>query len=104
MAIRVLIVDDHSVVREGLRIFLTRDSDLEVVGEAADGAQAIQQAKILRPHVVIMDLLMPVLDGVAATRTIRTDLPETQVLALTGVIERASVLEAIQAGGIGYVP
>lgn len=103
MSIRVLIVDDHSVVRQGLRIFLTRDPDLEVVGEAADGAEAIQQARILHPHVVVMDLLMPVLDGVTATRTIRTELPETQVLALTSAIERASVLEAIRAGAIGYL-
>src|SRR5579859_6660670 len=71
MAIRTLIVDDHSVVREGLRMFLARDPDLEVVGEAADGARAIQQARRLRPDVVVMDLLMPVLDGIAAIRAIR---------------------------------
>jgi two-component system, NarL family, response regulator LiaR len=103
MAIRVLIVDDHSVVREGLRMFLTRDPDLEVVGEAADGAKAIQQARQLRPDVVVMDLLLPGLDGLAATRAIRTELPETEVLALTSVLESASVVEAIQAGAIGYL-
>src|SRR6266568_3989019 len=81
MAIRVLIVDDHSVVREGLRMFLARDPDLEVVGEAADGAEALQQARLLRPDVVIMDVLMPVLDGIAATRMIRSELPETEILA-----------------------
>jgi DNA-binding NarL/FixJ family response regulator len=103
MAIRVLIVDDHSVVREGLRMFLARDPDLEVVGEAADGAEAIEQAKQLRPDVVVMDLLLPVLEGMAAIRAIRNELPETQVLALTSVLEQTSVVEAIQAGAIGYL-
>src|SRR3989475_8955321 len=103
MAIRVLIVDAHSVVREGLRMFLARDPDLEVVGEAADGAKAIQQARQLRPDVVVMDLLLPGLDGLAATRTIRNELPETEVLALTSVLEQTSVVEAIRAGAIGYL-
>jgi NarL family two-component system response regulator LiaR len=103
MAIRVLIVDDHSVVREGLRMFLARDPDLEVVGEAADGAEAIQQARLLRPDVVIMDLLMPVLDGIAATRAIRSELPETEVLALTSVLGSALVVEAIEVGAVGYL-
>jgi len=101
--IRVLIADDHSVVREGLRMFLQRDPDLEVVGEAADGAEAIQQARLLRPDVVVMDLLLPVLDGMAATRAIRSELPETEVLALTSVLGSASVVEAIRAGAIGYL-
>ncbi len=103
MAIRVLIVDDHSVVREGLRMFLVRDPDLEVVGEALDGAEALQQARQLRPDVVVMDLLMPVMDGITATRAIRRELPETEVLALTSVLESASVVEAIRAGAIGYL-
>jgi two-component system, NarL family, response regulator LiaR len=103
MAIRVLIVDDHSVVREGLRMFLVRDPDLEVVGEAADGAEALEQARQLQPDVVVMDLLMPVMDGIAATRAIRRELPETEVLALTSVLESASVVEAIRAGAIGYL-
>jgi DNA-binding NarL/FixJ family response regulator len=103
MVIRVLIVDDHSVVREGLRMFIARDSDLEVVGEAADGAQAIEEARRLLPNVVIMDLLMPVVDGLVATRTIRSELPETEVVVLTSVQERASVVEAIRVGAIGYL-
>lgn len=102
-AIRVLIVDDHSVVREGLRMFLARDPDLEVVGEAADGAQAVRLALQLRPEVVIMDLLMPVMDGVAATRAIRSKLPETRVIALTSVLESDAAVEAIRAGAIGYL-
>jgi two-component system, NarL family, response regulator LiaR len=103
MTIRVLIVDDHSVVREGLRMFLARDPDLEIVGEAADGAEALQQARLLQPDVVIMDLLMPVVDGITATRMIRTELPESEVLALTSVLEHASVVEAVRAGAIGYL-
>lgn len=103
MAIRVLIVDDHSVVREGLRMFLARDPDLEVVGEAADGDEALQQSRVLRPNVVVMDLLMPVIDGITATRTIRSELPEVEILALTSVLESGSVVEAIRAGAIGYL-
>ena len=103
MVIRVLIADDHSVVREGLRMFLARDSELTIVGEAADGAEAIERARQLRPDVVVMDLLMPVVDGIEATRTIRRELPDTEVLALTSVLERASVVEAIRAGAIGYL-
>src|SRR5437763_2147008 len=83
MVIRVLIADDHSVVREGLRMFLQRDPDLDVVGEAANGAEAIELSRQLRPDVVLMDLLMPVVDGMAATVAIRSVLPETQILALT---------------------
>jgi two-component system, NarL family, response regulator LiaR len=82
VAIRVLIVDDHSVVRQGLRMFLSLDPDLEVAGEAADGAEAVRLARQLRPDVVLMDLLMPVMDGIAATAAIRRELPDTEVLAL----------------------
>ena len=103
MVIRVLIVDDHCIVREGLRMLLACDPNLEVVGEAADGAEAIQRARQLRPNVVVMDLLMPVLDGISATRAIRNELPETQVLVLTIVLERVSVVEAIRAGATGYL-
>lgn len=103
MLVRVLIVDDHSVVREGLRMFLDRDPDLKVVGEAADGAKALELARLLQPNVVVMDLLMPVLDGMSAIKAIRTELPETEVLAFTGVLASASVIEAIRAGAIGYL-
>ena len=103
MVIRVLIADDHSVVREGLRMFLGRDADLAVVGEAADGAEAVQLARQLRPDVVLMDLLMPVMDGITATSAIRNELPETEVIALTSVLESASVVGAVKAGAIGYL-
>jgi len=103
MVIQVLLVDDHSVVREGLRMFLGRDPELVVVGEAADGAEAVHQARQLRPDVVLMDLLMPVMDGIAATAAIRSELPGTEVIALTSVLESESVVGAVKAGAIGYL-
>jgi NarL family two-component system response regulator LiaR len=103
MVIGVLIADDHGVVREGLRMFLGRDSELIVVGEASNGAEAIELARQLRPDVVLMDLLMPVVDGIAATAAIRTELPETEVIALTSVLESTAVVGAMKAGAIGYL-
>jgi two-component system, NarL family, response regulator LiaR len=103
MTIRVLLVDDHTVVRKGLRTFLSYDAELEVVGEAADGAEALTLAQALTPDVVLMDLLMPGMDGIAATAAIRRALPETEVLALTSVLEDASVVGAVRAGAIGYL-
>src|SRR5258708_14231587 len=103
MTIRVLIVDDHSVVREGLRMFLGRDQELEVVDEAADGDEAIEKARDLRPDVVLMDLVIPVIDGIAATSIIRCELPETEVVVLTNMLESASVMGAIRAGAISYL-
>ena len=103
MTIRILLVDDHSVVRKGLRTFLKYDPELEVVGEAADGAEALNLAKELKPDVVLMDLLMPVMDGIAATAAIRREFPETEVLALTSVLEDALVVGAVRAGAIGYL-
>src|SRR5229473_5988427 len=103
MVIRVLIADDHSIVRQGLRTFLGRDPELEVVGVAADGVEAVERSRQLRPDVVLMDLLMPVMDGVAATSAIRNELPETEVVALTSVLESAAVVGAVKAGAIGYL-
>jgi DNA-binding NarL/FixJ family response regulator len=103
MAVQVLIVDDHSVVRRGLRMFLEDDPDLEIVGEARDGAEAVAQAQALKPDVVLMDLVMPVMDGIAATGIIRQQLPDTEVIALTSVLEGASISGAVSAGAIGYL-
>jgi DNA-binding NarL/FixJ family response regulator len=103
MTIRILLVDDHTVVRKGLRTFLSYDPDLEVVGEAADGAQALRLARELSPDVVLMDLLMPGMDGIEATAAIRRELPEIEVVALTSVLEDASVVGAVRAGAIGYL-
>jgi two-component system, NarL family, response regulator LiaR len=101
--IRILIADDHEVVRQGLRVSLGVDPSLEVVGEAADGAEAVRLAHRLRPDVVLMDLLMPELDGISATELIRRELPDTEVVALTSVLEDASVVGAVRAGAIGYL-
>jgi NarL family two-component system response regulator LiaR len=103
MTIRVLLVDDHSVVLQGLRLFLKYDPELEVVGEAADGAEALSKARELTPDVVLMDLLMPGMDGITATAMIRRELPDTEILALTSVLEDASVVGAVRAGAIGYL-
>ena len=103
MSIRILIADDHAVVRKGLRSFLELDPDLKIVGEAADGAAALRMAQQFKPDVVLMDLLMPVMDGVAATSAIRRELPDIEVLALTSVLEESLVIQAIQAGAIGYL-
>ena len=103
MTIRILIVDDHSVVRQGLRMFLSLDPELEVIGEAADGAEALKKAHELKPDVVLMDLLMPVMDGITAIGIIRRELPDTEVIALTSVLEDSSVIGAVRAGAIGYL-
>lgn len=103
MAIRILIVDDHSIVRQGLRMFLGLDDDLEIVDEASNGVQAVEMARQLRPDVVLMDLLMPLMDGTEATAIIRRELPDTEVIALTSVLEDAAVVGAVRAGAIGYL-
>jgi len=103
MAIRVLIADDHAVVRQGLRMFLGTDPELKIVGEARDGAEAVRLSQELRPDVVLMDLLMPVMDGVRATAAIRLQLPDTEVVAVTSVLEDTMVVDAVRAGAIGYL-
>jgi NarL family two-component system response regulator LiaR len=100
--ISVLLTDDHQVVRQGIRMVLDLDPELEVVGEASDGEEALHQARRLKPDVVLMDLVMPVMDGVKATGEIRRELPDTEVVALTSVLEDASVTGAMKAGAIGY--
>jgi DNA-binding NarL/FixJ family response regulator len=103
MGIRILIVDDHGVVRQGLRMYLALDPELEVVGEAANGAEALRLAHELVPDVVLMDLLMPVMDGITATGAIRRELPEVEVIALTSVLEDSAIYGAMRAGAIGYL-
>src|SRR5690242_5163438 len=103
MAIRIVVADDHAVVRQGLKMFLALDPDLEVVGEATNGAEALQLAGDLQPDVVLMDLLMPVMDGITAIGKIRAQHPDVEVLALTSVLEDASVVGAVKAGAIGYL-
>jgi two-component system, NarL family, response regulator LiaR len=103
MGIRVFIADDHAVVRQGLRMFLSDEPDFELVGEAADGADAVRQVAELKPDVVLMDLLMPVLDGIGAIGRIRAEQPDTEVIALTSVLSDDAVVSAVKAGAIGYV-
>lgn len=103
MSIRLVIADDHSVVRQGLSMFLALDAELEVVGEAANGAEAVRMVRELQPQVVLMDLLMPVMDGITATGMIRNEMPDIEVLALTSVLEDTSVVGAVRAGAIGYL-
>ncbi|HEY2938968.1 MAG TPA: response regulator transcription factor [Gaiellaceae bacterium] len=101
--IRVLIVDDHSVVREGLRMFLELQEGIEVAGEAADGDEAVREAERLRPDVVLMDLVMPRLDGVDAMRELRERAPATRVVVLTSFLDDERLLPAIRAGAAGYL-
>ena len=101
--ISVLIVDDHAVVRRGLRAFLESEGDIEVVGEAADGAGALQQVQELLPDVVLMDLVMPGMDGITATRKIREICPSSRVLVLTSFSEDDKIFPSIKAGAQGYL-
>jgi DNA-binding NarL/FixJ family response regulator len=103
MPIRIVIADDHGVVRQGLKMFLGLDPELEVVGEAENGQEAVALAQSLQPDVVLMDLLMPVMDGITAIGAIRASAPEVEVLAVTSVLEDAAVINAIRAGAIGYL-
>lgn len=101
--IRVMIVDDHAVVRSGLSAFLTVIHDLEMVGEAASGEEAIVRCGLMKPDVVLMDLMMPGMNGVTATQSIRAKFPQVQVLALTSFEEDKLVQDALRAGAIGYL-
>jgi NarL family two-component system response regulator LiaR len=101
--IRVLVVDDHLIVRQGLRAILRVLPDLELAGEAVDGREAIDLAQALRPDVVLMDLVMPELDGVAAIAEIKRCLPELPIIVLTTFAESERVLAAVQAGANGYL-
>jgi NarL family two-component system response regulator LiaR len=102
-SIRVMLVDDHAVVRSGLSAFLMVYPDLELVGEAESGEDAVARAALLQPDVILMDLVMPGMDGVAATRAIRLKYPHIQIVALTSYKDDNLVQGALQAGAIGYL-
>jgi NarL family two-component system response regulator LiaR len=101
--IRVMLVDDHAVVRSGLGAFLSVNPELELVGEAENGEQAVVRAAILNPDVILMDLMMPVMDGVAATAAIKQKNPKIQIIALTSFQEDELVQNVLKAGAIGYL-
>ena len=101
--IRVLIVDDHAVVREGLRTFLELQDGIDVVGEAGNGTEALEQARRLEPDVVLMDLVMPGLDGVGAMRQLREHSPQIRVIVLTSFLDDDRLMPAIRAGAAGYL-
>ncbi|MBO8177684.1 MAG: response regulator transcription factor [Bacillus sp. (in: Bacteria)] len=102
MAIRVLIADDHHVVRRGLVFFLKTQKDIEIVGEAKNGEEAVELAKKLQPDIVLMDLVMPVMDGIEATREIKKSVPNVEILMLTSFSDQEHVIPAIEAGAAGY--
>jgi len=102
-AIRVLIVDDHEIVREGLQTLLSEEADFEIVGMTGNGAEAVTLAEARKPDVIVMDLVMPGLDGIEATRRIVASNPEARVLVLTTFADDQRVREAIQAGATGYL-
>jgi DNA-binding NarL/FixJ family response regulator len=101
--IRVLIVDDHAVVREGLRAFLELQDRMEVIGEAGDGREAIEEAERLRPDVILMDLVMPRLDGVEAMRELHEQVPAARVIVLTSFLDDERLVPALRAGAAGYL-
>ena len=101
--IRVLIADDHAIVRKGIRALLATEADIEVVGEAADGKEAVEKAERLHPDVILMDLVMPGMDGIEATRHITIRQPETRILVLTSFAEDEKVFPALKAGALGYL-
>jgi DNA-binding NarL/FixJ family response regulator len=101
--IRVLLVDDHGVVRRGLRGYLELLDDIEVIGEAENGLQGVERSAELAPDVILMDIVMPQLDGIEATGRIKTAQPEVQIVALTSFIEEDKVLAALEAGASGFI-
>ncbi|QIZ06095.1 response regulator transcription factor [Priestia megaterium] len=102
MSIRVLIVDDHHVVRRGLVFFLRTQKDLEIIGEAANGKEAVEQAKLLKPDIILMDLMMPEMDGIQATKIIKQEQPDIKIMMLTSFSDQDHVIPALEAGASGF--
>ena len=103
LPIRVLLTDDHAIVRKGVRALLSTERDIRVIGEASSGSEAVTQAEVLQPDVILMDLVMPNLDGIEATRQITSRSPATRILVLTSFAADEKVFPAIKAGALGYL-
>ncbi len=102
-SIRVLICEDHGIVRKGIRALLATEPNIQIVGEAENGAEAVEQAATLKPDVILMDLVMPEMDGIEATRRITAARPEVHILVLTSFAADDKVFPAIKAGALGYL-
>jgi len=102
-SIQILIADDHTVVREGLRTLINTEPGLEVIGEATDGREAVQQTRALKPDVILLDMVMPHLDGLEAIKAIKEEQPEAKILVLTSFSDDDKVFPAIKAGALGYL-
>src|SRR5690349_16568429 len=103
MVIKVLIVDDHHIVRRGLRTYLKLDPEIEVIGEAINGQEAVDESRELKPDAVIMDILMPIMDGIEATTIIKAEMPQIRVIILTSLADPGSVSKALLAGADEYL-
>ncbi|HET9908550.1 MAG TPA: response regulator transcription factor [Anaerolineales bacterium] len=103
MTIKILLVDDHAVVRSGLSKFILINKDMKMVGEASDGEEAVQKASLYKPDVILMDLMMPGMDGITATHEIRQKYPKIKIIVLTSFAEQNMIQGALQAGAIGYL-
>lgn len=101
--IRVLLVDDHAVVRQGLKMFLSLDKEIVVIGEAQNGQEACDLTAALKPDIVLMDIIMPIMDGLTAIQKIKMSQPEVEIIALTSILEDDKVFKAIHAGAMGYL-
>ncbi|KGM45521.1 response regulator transcription factor [Neobacillus niacini] len=102
MGIRILIADDHHVVRRGLAFFLKTQKDIEIIGEAGNGREAVELARTLKPDLILMDLVMPEMDGIQATQIIKNELPEIKIMMLTSFSDQDHVIPALEAGASGY--
>jgi DNA-binding NarL/FixJ family response regulator len=102
MGIRIMIADDHHVVRRGLAFFLKTQRDIEIIGEAGNGKEAVELARKLKPDLILMDLVMPEMDGIEATKIIKTEMPEMKIMMLTSFSDQDHVIPALEAGASGY--
>lgn len=103
MTVKVVIVDDHAIVRQGIEMYLAVDSDIEIIGQGSNGLEALELVREKQPDVVLMDLLMPEMDGVTAIEAIKKEFPQVEIVALTSVLEDKAIIDAVRVGAIGYL-